>query len=175
MSTRTERLVLERPTAAHADALFAISSDPRVWTHLPSGRHTDVAQTRADIERWQRSWDLIGLGTWTVSLPGGSVIGYGGCSHQGAYWNIGYRLSPEHQGRGYATEVALAGMEHAREADPSLPRVAYLLEHNAASGRVARRLGLELAWRGPDASVPGVRLVYADRPLTPEQLSAVQH
>lgn len=59
--------------------------------------------------------------------------------------------------------------------DPDLPVVAYLLEANAASAEVARRLGLELVDRAPDAGIPdptAVRLVFADRELTAAQLDA---
>ncbi|MGN7247635.1 hypothetical protein ACTHQ1_07875 [Janibacter anophelis] len=48
-------------------------------------------------------------------------------------------------------------------------------EHNHASRRVADKLGLTLQQRGPDAGNPdpaAVRLVYADRSLTPEQRAA---
>ena len=53
--------------------------------------------------------------------------------------------------------------------------VAYLLEHNTASAAVARRVGLELRHRAPDAGNPdpaAIRLVLADRPLDEEQLAA---
>ncbi|MEO6531043.1 MAG: hypothetical protein ABI563_00360 [Specibacter sp.] len=54
--------------------------------------------------------------------------------------------------------------------------VAYLLEHNAASAPVARRVGLAFVHRGPDAGNPdkdAILLVYADRQLTTDELAAV--
>lgn len=45
---------------------------------------------------------------------------------------------------------------------PDLPVVAYLLEHNKASERVAQKLRMQLVHRGPDASNPdpaAIRLV----------------
>lgn len=53
--------------------------------------------------------------------------------------------------------------------------VAYLLEHNLASARVAEKLGLSLQQRGPDVGSPdpeAIRLVYADRALSEAQLAA---
>jgi RimJ/RimL family protein N-acetyltransferase len=53
--------------------------------------------------------------------------------------------------------------------------IAYLVEHNRGSARVAEKLGLELVHRAPDVGNPDpavMRLVYADRPLTSEQLAA---
>ncbi|MBY4236732.1 hypothetical protein HQO43_07155 [Rhodococcus fascians] len=54
--------------------------------------------------------------------------------------------------------------------------MAYLLEHNLSSARVAERAGLKLVSRGPDIGNPdpeAIRLVYADRPLTAVQVDAV--
>lgn len=87
---------------------------------------------------------------------------------QDAFWNLGYRYAPEAQGRGFATELA-------RERRPELPVVAYLLENNPASAAVARKLGLTLRHRGPDAGNPdpsAQRLVFADRALSESELAA---
>ncbi|MBY4274064.1 hypothetical protein HQO27_12900 [Rhodococcus fascians] len=54
--------------------------------------------------------------------------------------------------------------------------MAYLLEHNLSSARVAERAGLKLVSRGPDIGNPdseAIRLGYADRPLTADQVDAV--
>ena len=110
---RTARLDLRAITVSDVDDLYALNSDPRVWTH------------------------------------------------------------PEVQGRGLATELAQAARAAALAVRPDLPVTALLLEHNLASKAVAEKLGLRLAWRGPDAGNPcpdAIRLVYADRELTPEVL-----
>ena len=55
--------------------------------------------------------------------------------------------------------------------------LAYLLEHNLASRRTAERLGMRLAWRGPDRPNPdpdAVRLVYVDREPTDELVAAIE-
>jgi RimJ/RimL family protein N-acetyltransferase len=171
----TARLALSRPEDGDAQELFAIGSDPRVWSHFPSGRHTDIAQTRALITRWLRSWDEIGLGPWVVRLRGSArVIGYGGCTLLGGRaWNLGYRLAAEEHGNGYATEVAREAVRQAAVVSPGVPVVAYLLEHNTGSARVASKLGFELVHRGPDAGNPdpgAIRLIYADRALSDEEL-----
>ena len=173
----TARLRLSRPTRADLDAVHAINADPRVWTHFPSLRHTDIAMTVAMMERWERSWKEAGLGSSVVRLRStGEVIGNGGCTLlRGEVWNVGYRIAADHHGHGYATEIAGAAVEHARVIDPDLPIIAFLVEHNRASARVAEKLGLRLMHRGPDAGNPDpsvMRLVYADRELTPEQLAA---
>lgn len=173
----TDRLRLARAVPSDLDEVFAIQSDPRVWTHYPSLRHTDPAQTVEMMERWGLSWTEAGLGSWVARLRDtGAVVGNGGCTLLGGeVWNIGYRISAEHHGRGLATELARAGVARAREIAPERPVIAYLVEHNSASARVAEKLGLELVHRAPDAGNPDpsvIRLVYADRPLTSAQLGA---
>lgn len=184
MTTRSDpastgRLTLARPVPDDIAALYAICSDPRVWWHFPSLRHTAPEQTAVMVGLWQRGWDDLGLGVWTVRRSDdGRVIGYGGASDLGgAAWNLGYRISADEQGKGFATELARAGLTAAHEADPEKPVIAYLLAHNEPSANVAKKIGLELVDSGPDAGNPdrsAVRLVYADRALTPAQLAAAR-
>jgi RimJ/RimL family protein N-acetyltransferase len=175
--TFTDRLRLSRAVPSDLDAVFAIQNDPRVWTHYPTLRHTETAQTVEMMRRWERSWEAAGLGSWVARLRDtDEVIGNGGCTLLGGeVWNIGYRIAADHHGRGLATELARAGVEKAMSIAPNRPVIAYLVEHNVASARVAEKLGLELVHRAPDAGNPDpsvFRLVYADRELTQAQLAA---
>lgn len=179
----TDRLVLRRPEPGDLAAVFAIHTDPRVWTHFPSLRPTDPDQIGPMMARWWRSWERAGLGTWTVLLrETGELIGNGGCTllapdpdaPSAQVWNLGYRLSGDHHGRGYGTELARAARAAAAEVAPERPVIAYLVEHNRASAAVAEKAGLTLVHRAPDAGNPDpsvMRLVYADRALTPAQLA----
>ncbi|WP_338749062.1 GNAT family N-acetyltransferase [Janibacter alittae] len=174
---RTERLRLDAPTIDDLGALHEIYSDPRVWTHFPVMRHTNAQRTRSMLEGWIDAWDRDGLGQWIVRAPDDdAVLGHAGCSLRPAgWWNLGYRFAAETHGRGLATEAARAGLEAAVAVRPEAPVVAYLLEHNVASRRVAEKLGLTLQQRGQDFCNPdpdAVRLVYADRDLDGEQLAA---
>ncbi|MBT2474078.1 GNAT family N-acetyltransferase [Microbacterium sp. ISL-103] len=173
----TDRLQLSRAVPSDLDAVFAIQSDPRVWTHYPSLRHTTRDDSIRMMERWERSWERAGLGSWVVRMRDtGEVIGNGGCTLlDGDVWNVGYRIAADHHGRGYATELARAAVDRARILAPDRAVIAYLVEHNTGSARVAQKLGLELVHRAPDAGNPdpsAIRLVYADRALTPGQLEA---
>lgn len=180
--------VLDRPSEGDVEQLFAIDSDPRVWTHLPSGRMTVRQEAEAILGKLQSQWELDGIGPWMVrEAPGEDILGHCGCSlrgvpgpgashsEPGAFWNLGYRFRPEAQGRGLATAVSRDAIAAATAIGAGLPVVAYLLEHNAASAAVARKLGLELVHRAPDAGNPdpaAIRLVFADRELTHAQLAA---
>jgi RimJ/RimL family protein N-acetyltransferase len=166
-TTTTKRLVLEPVTPDHLDELHTLSADPRVWTHLPSGRHTSRKQTAEQVVRFVGSWIDHGLGYWAARDREGAFVGVGGCMAGGAgTWNVYYRIRPEQQRRGYAVEIAEAGVAAAQAADPDRPVTAYLLEHNIASKATIERVGLQLAWRGPEPGMPeAVRLIYADRDL----------
>lgn len=48
----TERLRLDIPTADDLDEMHAIHSDPRVWTHFPTLRHTEPERTRSMLDVW---------------------------------------------------------------------------------------------------------------------------
>ncbi|GAB3181318.1 hypothetical protein GCM10027060_12140 [Nesterenkonia halophila] len=168
---------LHRPAETDLSEVHELYRDPRVWTHLPSGRHVDAAQTRRLLDGWRRSWEEHGLGQWIVRDAGsGMLLGHGGCAVRGELlWNLGYRFAVEAQGRGLGSWVGRCGLEAAVEVDASRAAAAYLLEHNGASAWVAEKLGLSLQHRGPDAGNPdpeAVRLVYADRTLNAEQLAA---
>lgn len=177
MEPSTPQLHLRPPGPADLPELFTLHADPDVWRHLPTSVHTVPGQTEEKLGRWIADWERDGLGTWIVrSTDDGALLGHAGCTvRQGCFWNLGYRFSPAAQGRGFATEVSRLAITAARELRPELPVVAYLLEHNTASARVAEKVGLQLQHRAPDVGNPNpaaIRLVYADRELTEAQLEA---
>lgn len=169
---------LDVPTLEDVAAIHRIYRDPRVWTHLPSGRHDELGATELMVRGWMAGWERDGLSVWIVRDPGsGEVLGNAGCSvRQGVFWNLGYRLAPQAHGRGIASRVSRYAVGEAQRSQPALPVVAYLLEHNLASARVAEKAGLTLQHRAPDAGNPdpaAIRLVYADRQLSRTELQAV--
>jgi RimJ/RimL family protein N-acetyltransferase len=178
--TATDRLHLDLPTEADVDDLFAIHSDPDSWRHFPWGRHTERQQAVDMVSQSEKQFDLDGLGFWSVrDRPDGPVVGRGGCTIPTGrmWWNLYYRFASAVRGRGYATEMATRAIEAARDVQPGRPVVAYLLEHNEASRRTAERLGMVLAWRGPDRPNPdpdAIRLVYVDREPTGELVAAIE-
>ena len=168
---------LDPPAVDDIEAIHEIYGDPRVWKHLPSRRHANLATTAAKVKSWIDAWERDGQSAWIVrDATTGDVLGHVGCSvRREAFWNLGYRLSIDAQGRGIATRVATMAVTRAKQVNPELPVVAYLLEHNHASARVAEKCGLTLQHRAPDVGNPdpnAIRLVYADRALSSEQLRA---
>jgi RimJ/RimL family protein N-acetyltransferase len=183
----TARLRLDAVVPADLDEHVALMSDPDVWRHLPTGRHTEPGQTMAGIEHSVGHWQRDGLGYWTARLladlagtplKAGDVVGTGGCALRvgTTWWNLYYRFTPAAWGHGLAAELVTAALDAARSVEADRPVVAYLLEHNAESRGRAEKAGLSLVWRGPDAGNPdpeAVRLVYADRPLGADLLEEI--
>lgn len=166
----TARLALTAMGPDDAEQLFAVLSDPRGWWFDPAARHVDLARTRAYTDRAAARWPADGLSYWTArDLRTGDVVGLGGAQrHRSGAWNLSYRVATGQWGRGLATELAAAGVEAARLADPTSPVVAYVLAVNTASARVAAAVGL--VDRGPrvDANDGVERHAWSDRPLEPE-------
>jgi len=174
-ATLTERLTLTRPTERDLPELHVLHADPEVWKHLPSARHTRLADTRALVDRYLAGWEANSVDVWVARhTETGALVGMGGPSLRGGLaWNIYYRLAPSAWGQGYAQEIVTAAREAVSTTGPDLPLVASLLEHNEGSRRAAQRAGLELVWRGPDTGNPdpdAMRLLFADRPLSEEAL-----
>lgn len=190
----TARLRLAPLAAADVAEVHAIYADPGTWLHLPSGRHTALAQAERMVAESERSWTASGLGRWAIrlrhdlsgaALPGtgqpapvlaaGTLIGVASATLMdcGAR-NFGYRLTPASWGVGLATEAATVALAAAR--DSPYPVTARVLASNPASVRVLERIGLTRVWRGqgagPDTTALD-RLIFADRPLPPEMLAAI--
>ncbi|MBE8146789.1 GNAT family N-acetyltransferase [Brevibacterium casei] len=81
---------------------------------------TRRADAAATLGRRIRRWERDGLEMWMVrERASGPIIGFCGCDLRGgteaepkgpdSFWNLGYRFSPEAQGRGLATAVSAAG------------------------------------------------------------------
>jgi RimJ/RimL family protein N-acetyltransferase len=172
---RTGRLVLTPVTPADIDAVHELFSDARTWTHLPAGRHASRAETQDLVQRKIGGRVRHGLGSWVArSADSGAFLGLGGVDVTGGgVWNLGYRLAPEHHGHGYATELARAAVDAARDVHPEMPVTARVHTNNPASARVLARVGLSQVWQGPSRSAgpDGAECqVWSDRALTRAQL-----
>jgi [ribosomal protein S5]-alanine N-acetyltransferase len=146
----TARLSLRRPAAADIDAIHAIHRDERACLHNPS----DMLATRAEAEdlyrRWDEHWQRHGFGYWVVRRHHSrEPVGFCGIKlmrlHGREVLNLFYRLDPSAWGNGLATEAAAAVVGWAAAHVPDRPLVARVRPDNAASVRVAARVGLHRA------------------------------
>lgn len=141
----TPRLSLRPLGAEDAEAFHAVWGDPRVifWGASPSLQATrerlPLLIARTQGLAWPAGWHLA------VERASGRVVG--DVLLQPAPFlpgdlEVGWHLRHDAWGRGYATEAAGALLAAAFEHQPALARVVCaILPSNAASERVARRLG----------------------------------
>ena len=143
--TTTARLRLEPMGAAHVDDVAVMLADPRVGATMNGVRDRAFAEERtlAHASRWEQS----GFGLWAAySLADGSFVGRGGIQETTLEGDLvveaGWCLSPAHWGRGYATEIARAGLGLGFGVLGLEEIVAFTLPHNTKSLAVMRRLGM---------------------------------
>lgn len=138
----TARLTLGPASPAHAEAFIAFCA-------TEDSRFIGGPAERRDA--WESAaigaglWALRGHGPFWVSV-GGVPVGRVGLYHPD--WRTEPELTwviyPAYQGRGYATEAALAARDWAARALGLPPLVSLIDSENTASERVAEKLGARL-------------------------------
>lgn len=107
----TERLLLRRPVASDADAIFIrYASDPDVTRYLAWPRHTALDDTRAFLGFSDAEWRHWGCGPYLVlSADGSALLGSTGLAFESpGIASTGYVFARDAWGHGYATEVLRA-------------------------------------------------------------------
>ena len=149
----TDRLRLARVVAADAHALTPVFAEPAVW-EFPFGRGMDAEWTAGFVARAIGHWQRFGFGLWVArTSQDQEVIGYLGLSMPAFLSElipadrmpaveIGWRLHPDHWGQGYATEGGIAALRGAFETLRLSEVCSVPQSINAASARVARRIGM---------------------------------
>ncbi len=142
----TDRLVLEPLTQRHTAALARIHADPDVARYV-GGATLDAEGTAAQVLRFEAIWREHGWGqSAVVERASGALVGRVGL-HPWPLWDeveLGYVLAREAQGRGYATEAAVAWLD-AAFGPLGLDRVTAVIHpDNTRSRRVAARLGFRV-------------------------------
>jgi ribosomal-protein-alanine N-acetyltransferase len=139
----TDRLVLVRPAAADAQAIFErYASDPAVTRYLAWPTHKSVEDTRLFVGFSDAEWDRSPAGPYLIrSREDGRLLGATGLSFDTAgAASTGYVLAQDAWGRGYATEALRAMVELAHSLGlPSL--TAYCHPDHAPSIRVLEKCG----------------------------------
>jgi [ribosomal protein S5]-alanine N-acetyltransferase len=167
----TDRMVLERVRAEHAEALFALLSDPRIArTLFASGEPQSDAVMAENLLSKLDHWQRYGFGMWLLrDRQTGAVVGRGGLQHTFVAGcdevEVGWAIAPELWGQGLATEMALAAVAVAFD-DLGLGEiVAFTLPTNVASRRVTAKSGFVFEQQIVHAGLPHV-LYRQSRPAS---------
>ena len=140
----TDRLLLRGFAAADFEAYAALLADPAVTRYLGDGRPISRIDAWRQLALIIGHWELRGFGLWAVEERATrTLVGRIGCFEPEGWpgFEIGYVLSPRFWGLGYATEGAAAALRFAREEQHAPQVISLIHPDNAASIRVAQRLG----------------------------------
>ena len=157
----TDRLSLRPIQLADAEDLFEIMRDPAVGAAMGEPPLEDMGAVRARIGSW-----ISGPGSdqderwlnWIARTHDGRPVAHLAATVRGSLAWVAWIVGIDHQRRGYATEAALAIMDHLA-ANGISAFAATIREGHEASEGVARNLGMlvtdsvidgERVWRTPD-------------------------
>ena len=143
----TSRLCLEPFTPEHVPTLNAINNEPEVMEFLSDGNPQSISTTQQAVEKVQDRWSRLGYSWWAVMLrETGKVIGAACLQNvanvEGAELEIGWRLSTNATGKGYATEAGLSAAQFAFEVIGADHIIAVANPKNTASHHVMQRVGM---------------------------------
>lgn len=130
--------------------LFALDSVPEVHTYLYDPVVTDIQQSRDVIVYVRSQYEANGIGRMAAfTIDTNDFIGWVGLKLQedvngrDRFYDIGYRLMPQHWGKGYATEATLFFLDYAFNVLGAVEVNAFAFPNNGASLRVLEKCGLK--------------------------------
>ncbi len=142
---QTERLRLRQLRESDHEVLALNHADPELTRFLGG------PVTPADSWRWLLSmlghWSLRGFGYFALEeKASGALLGAAGLVRHFDWpeTELGWRVFRDRQGRGFATEAARRIRDYAYQVLGLTTLVSYIMPDNAASRRVAERLGARL-------------------------------
>jgi len=143
----TERLVLRDWRDADLDPFIAMNADPVVMEFFPQ-IYTEE-RTRRFVALIGERWTELGYSLWAAERKDtGRFIGYIGlwpatfAAHFTPAVEVGWRLSADQWGQGYATEGARAALDYGFSTVGLDEIVSFTSAINVRSWRVMERLGM---------------------------------
>lgn len=144
VTLETERLVLRMLRESDFESYAQMCGDPEAMRYIGDGQALTRPLAWRNLALMIGHWSLRGYGLWAVEeRASGALVGRVG------FWNpegwpgfeLGWLLRRSSWGKGYATEAARAALQFAFT-EMGRPQVISLIHpDNAASIRVAERLG----------------------------------
>ena len=157
----TARLVLRPFTEVDRTPFFALNTHPLVVESF--GSSPTRAESDAMIARYGEELEREGWGFWAVEARAGGApfVGMVGLHRVSAALpcapavEVGWRLHPDHWGRGYASEAATASLDFGFDEAGLHEIVAFTTTVNTRSQAVMERIGMTRDMDG-DFDHPGV-------------------
>lgn len=141
-SLTTPHLSLRPLLPADAPTLHRIYQMDGVLEYFPDPSPPPLEKVEGFITGQENHWAAHGYGNWGI-LPLGDleIIGWAGLQYLPELdeTEVGFLLSPQHWGKGYATEAALASLQFGFEALDLDHIIALVHSANFASRRVIQK------------------------------------
>ncbi|NTY88986.1 GNAT family N-acetyltransferase [Serratia fonticola] len=146
----TPRLLLRGWQDSDLPAFAALNSDPEVMKYFPAALNR--AESDAQANRIRQFMQQHGWGLWAIEVKHqAAFIGFVGLAIPGddlpcsPCVEIGWRLSKEHWGQGYASEAARCALDIAFNTLQLSEVVFFTAEINLPSRRVMERIGMNFS------------------------------
>lgn len=168
---QTARLILRPFAPEDFDAFAAYWGDPVVARWTRGGQPVDRPTAWQRFLQHPGHWKMMGYGFWAIEeKSSGQMIGEAGFIDLKRDYHpkvngvpeIGWMIAPAAQGKGYATEAALASIEWGKVHFGPIRVLAAVSVENGASIRVAEKCGFKECLR---ADFNGRSAVFLDRLL----------
>jgi RimJ/RimL family protein N-acetyltransferase len=124
-----------------------MNADPRVTEFLPTPLSREASD--ALVARVEAHFERHGFGLWAVEIPGvtpfAGFVGLSTPPFEAPFQpcvEVGWRLSPETWGKGYATEGARAALEYGFATVGLEEILSWTVPANTRSRRVMEKLGM---------------------------------
>lgn len=152
----TERLILRTLEEADAPFILEMDGDSEVLRYLPGKTISTVAEAVSVIQYIHKQYQENGIGRWAVIRKedhaflgwcGIKFVNDGVTCDRTDYYDLGYRFLQQYWGKGYAYEAAKACFHYGMEVMQLTELNATIMAGNAASVRIAEKLGLQLSCR----------------------------
>jgi RimJ/RimL family protein N-acetyltransferase len=143
----TPRLLLRKFRRGDADAVFAYASDPQVALYTLWDRHRDVKTTRKFVDMVVKGYRQGMPAPWAIVLRReDKLIGAIGLRNwvlEHARAEVGYVVSREHWGKGYASEALNAVLDFGFSRMHVNRIEAKCVPENRGSSRVLEKAGMK--------------------------------
>jgi RimJ/RimL family protein N-acetyltransferase len=160
-SLRTERLLLRSFRESDLDAYARMSADAEVMRYIGAGNTLSRDQAWRSMAFFLGHWQLRGYGMWAIEdRDSREMIGRAGFLEPEGWpgFELGWLLSREHWGKGFAFEAARAALGYAGDAVGRDTVISLIRPGNARSIKLAERLGGVKKWE--EELLGGPILVY---------------
>lgn len=146
----TERLILRELRPEDAAAMFELDSNAQVHRYLGNNPIHSLEQAEKIIALVRQQYADHGIGRWAaIEKSSGDFIGWSGLkfitsieNKRTHFYDVGYRLLPQHWGKGYATESAKTALKYGFETLQLEEIIGSAHEENKASRRALEKCGL---------------------------------